>query len=112
MAKKGRDKRRAEWTLTDEAFEDIQECFKTTAALVATVDTNSNTWRKISDDDFVKKSVAKDIAHGFLEFLEKFKKGSIALDSAKYHDKPIAAAIEKYIDADLSVDDILERKKD
>jgi len=112
VAKKGRDKRRAEWTLTDELFEEIEDCFKTTAALVAIVGTNSNTWRKISDDDYVKKSVAKDILHGFFEFLEKYKAGSVAPDSSKYHEKPISTAIENYVDKKVSIDDLLVRKKD
>lgn len=100
------DKRRAEWTLTPEFVGEMQSCFRSDAALIRAVDTNTNTWRKIADGGFVKKSVAKEIAEEFIAFLHGYLSGEVPPDSSKYYERPIPGLASKY-GGDANCDDLL-----
>lgn len=111
MATVGTDKRKAEWTLKSDLVSDIARCFRSESALVSALDTNTNTWKKIREGDFVKKTVARELYEEFLSFLEKFHKGDSQIDTSKHYERHIQSAVETYVVRYLDEDAVLVRKQ-
>jgi hypothetical protein len=92
------DKRFAAWTLTAQARQDIDHCFRTQTALTAALGTNANTWTKVFTGAPVKHGVVVAICTQFLEFLERVRDGKESPDVRTHYHRIASELSAKYLD--------------